>query len=170
MASDLLRVEGAEQLRRLSRDLRKLELDERQEIRRLTVRELKGVADEIVRAEKAAVLALPSREENRRRRRRGLRRRMASATMSRVRTAAKAPEVSVLINPKRLNPQMARLPAYMNAEPDVGPWRHPTFGRDPWITQRPMPWWDRTARPYEAIAQQRLIAVIEHMRQQIERG
>ncbi|MBD2900758.1 hypothetical protein amrb99_97670 [Actinomadura sp. RB99] len=92
---------------------------------------------------------------------------VANATVSRVRTGAKEPEVSVLINPKRLGSRAA-LPAYMNA--DVGPWRHPVFGTDTYVTQAATPWWDATARPFEARVQQRLIGVLDQVANQIERG
>src|SRR5688572_29603057 len=99
---DLLRVEGAERIRALSKDLRRLELDERKEIRQRIVRQLKEVADEIVRAERAAVRALPSKGENARRRRWSLRAKTATATVSRVRTTMREAGVSVVINPKRM--------------------------------------------------------------------
>jgi hypothetical protein len=167
---DLLRVEGADQMRRLSRDLRRVAADDRKVYRRETVRRLKSVADVIVRAQKSAVLALPSKGENARRGRRSLRRRVATATVSRVRTAATDPEVSVLINPKRMGPGEAALPAYMNAEPGSGPWRHPVPNTDTWVTQRPTPWWDATARPFEAEVQRQLLGVLDAMADEIERG
>lgn len=166
-SNEFLRVEGAEQLRRLSKDLRKHE--DGKEIRSGVVAALKDVADDIVQAERSAVLALPSKGESARRGRRSLRRRTASATVSRVRTGAREPEVSVLINEKRMGSQAA-LPAYMNAEPGFTEWNHQVFGTSTWVGQAATPWWDETAAPFEDRVQRRLIGVLDQVADQIERG
>lgn len=164
----LLRVEGADRLRDLGRDLRKHE--DGKEIRRRMVTELKRSADEIVRAEKAAVLALPSRGESARRGRKSLRRRVANATVSQVRTTAKDPRVAVRINPKRMPAGQRNLPAYMNAERRFERWRHPVFGTRKFVTQRATPWFYATARPLEERAQRRMLDVISGVADEIERG
>lgn len=166
-SSHLLRVEGADRLRQLSKELRGHA--DGKEIRRDTVRELKRAADEIVQAERAAVRALPSKGESIRRGRRPLRHKIASATVSRVRTGAKDPEVSVLINASRLGDQ-AVLPAYMNAEQGSPEWEHPTFGHAPYVRQAATPWWSQTAEPFEGRVQQRLIGVLDRAADRIERG
>lgn len=167
--SDLLRVHGAEQLRALSRDLRRLE--EGKEVRRELLRELKGVAGELSRQEKDVVLAMPSKGENARRGRRSLRRRFATATIAQVRASGKHAGVSVLINPAKMPPGQQNLPAYMNAESRFMPLRHPVFGdTETWVSQPPWPWFYQAALPYEGIAQRRLIAVLDKYADQIERG
>lgn len=166
---DLLRVQGAEQLRRLSRDLRQLE--DGREIRKDLVRNLKAVANEVVRAERAAVLALPSKGENARRGRRPLRRRFASATQARVRPSGRDAGVSVLINPKRMPEGQHNLPAYWNRERGYERLRHPVFGdEDTWVQQPVHPWFYETARPYEAEAPRRLIGVLNAVARDLERG
>src|SRR4051812_17811530 len=149
----LLSVEGADRLRDLSRDLRKHE--DGTALRRRMVGELKKGANEVVRAERAAVLALPSKEQNARRGRRSLRRSVATATVSTVRTVAKDPRVSVRIDPSRMPEGRRTLPAYMNAEPRFTRWRHPVFGTRTFVTQRATPWFYATARPMEERLQRR---------------
>lgn len=170
LETDLLRVQGAEQLRRLAKDLRKHE--EGREIRKGVVRSLKDVANEVVRAEKAAVLALPSKGENARRGRRSLRRRFATATQSRVRASGKDAGVSVLINPKRMPEGQQNLPAYWNRERGYERLRHPVFGDpDTWVQdQHVTPWFYETARPYETVTQRRLIGVLDAAARDLERG
>lgn len=163
-----LRVEGADQLRELSRDLRRH--GDGKEIRRRMVAELKKSANELVRAEKAAVLALPSKGQNARRGRRSLRRSVATATVSTVRTTAKDPRVSVRVNPSRMPAGQANLPAYMNAEPRFTRWRHPVFGTSKYVTQLATPWFYATARPMEERLQRRMVDVISGVAQEIERG
>lgn len=170
LEADLLRVQGAEQLRALAKDLRKKE--EGREIRKGIVRDLKAVANDVVRAEKAAVLALPSHEENARRGRRPLRRRFATATQARVRTSGKDAGVSVLVNPKRMPEGQQNLPAYWNKERGFERLRHPVFGDDDtWVQdQHVTPWFYETARPYENVAQRRLIGVLDAAARDLERG
>lgn len=166
--SSLLRTQGAEQLRALSKDLRRAE--EGKEIRREMVRELKSTAGELVQYEKQVVLSMPSKGENARRGRRGLRRRFATATQARVRASGDNAGVSVLVNPKRMPAGQQNLPAYMNAEPGYERLRHPVFGTDAWVQQPPWPWFYAAARPFEGVAQRRLIAVLDKYADRIERG
>ncbi|WP_018658457.1 hypothetical protein [Actinomadura flavalba] len=168
MDQDLLAVHGAEQLRRLARDLRKIEGGK--EIRQQMVREMKDAARQLAAAEKTAVLALPSRGENARRGRRSLRRAMATATVAQVRSSGDRAGVNVRINPKRMPPGQHNLPAYLNDEPGFGRLRHPVFGTDTWVQQAPTPWFYATAAPYERVTQQRLLAILDGVAAQIERG
>ena len=165
---ELLRVQGAEQLRALARDLRKHA--EGREIRRDMVRNLRGVANEAVQAERHAVLALPSKEENARRGRRPLRRRFASATQARVRTGGRDAGVSIVLNPKKMPPGQANLPAYWNREPGFTRLRHPVFGTDTYVTQPVTPWFYETARRFETLAQRRLLDVLDATADDLERG
>ncbi|WP_242890279.1 hypothetical protein [Actinomadura litoris] len=164
----LLSVEGADQLRAVSRDLRKH--GQGTAVRRRMVGELKKGANDLVRAERAAVLALPSKGQNARRGRRSLRRSVATATVSTVRTVAKDPRVSVRIDPSRMPEGQANLPAYMNAERRFERWRHPVFGTRKYVTQRATPWFYATARPLEESLQRRMVDVISGVAQEIERG
>jgi hypothetical protein len=165
---DLLRVHGAEQLRALARDLRR-EADGK-EIRRELTRELRAVANQTRDAERRAVLALPSKGESERRGRRPLRRRFATATVVQLRTGAKDPAVSVLLNPNKMPPGQQSLPAYFNREEGFERLRHPVFGTDTYVSQDVHPWFYETARRAEHDAQLRLIGVIDRAADRLERG
>lgn len=165
----VLRAEGAEQLRALSRDLRRLE--DGAQIRRDLSAALREVMREMTRAEKAAVLGLPSSGESVRRGRRPLRQAIAAATQAQVRTSGKSVTVGVRINPRMLRGGRHNLPAYMNREKGYERWRHPVFGNtDVWRQQPATPWFYRTAQPFVADAGRRIDEVIAKVANEIERG
>jgi hypothetical protein len=155
-------------MRKLSRDLRSHA--DGKSIRPRMIAKLKKVSDGVVQAERAAVLALPSKGESARRGRTPLRRRVARATVSQVRTVATNPRVSVMVDRTRMPDGQANLPAYMNAEPRYTRWRHQVFNTGTYVNQAPMPWFYRTAQPFELQAQRQLLQVLDEVAAELERG
>jgi hypothetical protein len=170
-SNNLLRVEGAERLRDLSRDLRRR--SDGTQLRTLMRRELRDIVEEIVRAEQAAVRALPSKGQNAARGLPSTREQIARATTSQIRTAGKDVGVRAWVNPKRLPEGKKNLPAYMNREPGFTRWRHPVFAQEgrtrTYVDQPPKPWWYRTARPLEEQAVTRTLAVLSRFVADLER-
>jgi hypothetical protein len=167
MAADLqLSIENGERLRALVRDLRRWE--DGKELRKRLRRELKGTGGRIVRAEKAAVRALPSKGQNARLGRPSTRREIARATQLRIRTNGPRAGVMVWVNPKRMPPGKGAVPGFMEGIRPYQRWRHPVFGRDAWTTQRAHPWFYRTAGRYGGEAQRAAERVIDGIAREIE--
>ena len=162
-----LRIENGERLRTLAREFRGQ--GDGKELRKRLRKELKGTGTRIVKAEKHAVRALPSKGQSARRGRPSLRATTARATQLRIRTSGPRAGVTVWVNPKRMGPGRANLPAYMEGVRPFQRWRHPVFGdADTWVTQRPRPWFYRTAARYEDDAQRGAARVIDSIAREIE--
>ena len=168
-ARSVLRVEGADRLRTIARQLRELGEGGR-EIRRRMTREMRRAGTELVRAERAAVRALPSKGESARRGRPGLRQAIARATQLQVKTAGRNPLVRVWVNPKRLPDGQMMLPPYMEGERGASPWRHPVFGNsEVWVSQEPKPWFWRTAARYRGNIDHALLRALRDVEDEIRR-
>ena len=165
-----IRVQGGDDLRRLTRQLRGLE--DGKKVRAEMRRALKAVADDrMVPAVRAAALAIPSKRESARRGRRSLRRSIARATQTRVRMAGPRAGVLVWVNPKRMPPGQQNLPAYMEGLRPFQRWRKPLFGdTEHWYTQRPHPYFYRAVRPHEDDTARRMTRIIDGVADKIERG
>ncbi|MFC5187135.1 hypothetical protein [Actinomadura harenae] len=169
MPSDqLLRIENGQRLRELARTFRQLE--DGKVLRKALRAELKRTAVQLQRAEQKAVTALPSKAQNARLARMALRRRVSRATQIRIRMAGPRTGVMVWVNPRRMPAGQGNLPAYLEGLRPFSRWRHPVFGRatDRWVTQRPHPWFYRTAYRYEGQAQRAAAQAINRLADEIE--
>lgn len=167
MAATLeLALENGEALRDLVRDLRRH--SDGKQLRKRLRKELKGTGTRIVKAEKQAVRALPSKGQNARLGRPSTRRQVARATQLRVRTNGPTAGVMVWVNPKKMPPGKQSVPAYMEGVRPYQRWRHPVFGREAWTTQRATPWFYRTAGRYGGEAQRAAQRVIDGIAREIE--
>ena len=166
-ASRALQVEGAERLREISRRLRQLE--DGREYRRVMTRELRSAGNTIVRAERAAVRALPSRGLSAARGRRSLRQSIARATRMQVRTGGRNPRLKIFVDPAKMPDGQRTVPAYMEGE--EAPWRHPVFGNDEkWVSQEKRPWFWRTADQHMAAVERAMLNTLREMEELIERA
>jgi hypothetical protein len=118
----ILSVTGADDLRRLARDLRAA--GNQQAINAELRRKLMDVGRDGAREVRTAVLATPSRGQSARRGRRSLRRKIASSVEVKVRNTER-PGVIIGENPAKMPPREGSLLAYYEG---IGRWRHPTFG------------------------------------------
>jgi len=121
-------------LRKLARQLRTV--GDAKAIRRDLTKGLRAAARPAQQEAKAAALALPSKRPGST----GLRRQIAAATGTQVRTTGRNAGVKIRVSKKRMGDK-ARLPRLMNK----GTWRHPVFGnREVWVTQTSRYlWFDR---------------------------
>jgi hypothetical protein len=161
-----IRIENGDALRSVARAIR--DQSDKKLLQKRLRKELRGVGREIVKAEKQAVRALPSKGQSARAGRKPLRRDIARATQLRIRTAGRNAGVAVWINPRTLGPGRANLPGYIEGVRPFQRWRHPTFGHDPWVTQRPHPYFYRTAARHETRVQWAAIQVVNRMAREIE--
>lgn len=163
---DVVRIEGAERLRRISRSLRQMG-EEGREVRRSLARELRRIGTSLVREERAAVRALPSRGQSAALGRASLRQAIARATRAELKTSGRNPRLTVRVNPRRMPEGQAALPAYMEGETE--PWRHPVFGNtDVWVSQDAKPWFWRTAERHLPRIEAALLRVLREVEDEIE--
>lgn len=90
------------------------------------------------------------------------------ATRMEVKTTGSGAGARIMVDGRRMPPGMGSLPAYR--EGLKVPWRHPTYGHDPWVTQAPVPVFYDTVRPYEEKVIRRLNEVAEEIAQEIAHG
>jgi hypothetical protein len=169
MARDLsVEVVGAEELRDLSRALRK-QADGKERTKELR-QGLRDVGRPMVPAIRAKIRGLPSKGESRRRGRKSLRAEMARSVTLQVRTSGRSAGVSVFMSPKKMSDGRKALPAYFEQTPGHTRLRHPVFGTDTWVTQG-VPaagYFTYTIRPAEQQAVRAARAVIDRTARQIE--
>ena len=167
MAATLqLSIENGERLRALAREFRSRE--DGKQLRKELRKELKGTGTRILKAEKAAVRALPSKGQNARAGRPSTRRQVARATQLRIRMSGPRTGVMVWVNPGRMPAGKGSVPGYMEGVRPYQRWRHPVFGRDAWTTQRATPWFYRTAGRYGGEAQRAAARAIDRFADRIE--
>lgn len=159
-------IENGERLRAIARELRQHSDGKR--LRKELRKELKKTGTRIVKAEKQAVRALPSKNQNARAGRPSTRRQVARATQLRIRTVGRQAGVAVWVNPAKMPPGKRTVPGYMEGVRPYQRWRHPVFGRDVWTTQRATPWFYRTAGRYGGEAQRAAARAIDRIADQIE--
>jgi hypothetical protein len=167
MAATLqLAIENGDRLRDLVRETRRLE--DGKVLRTQLRKELRRTGGRLLKEEKRAVRALPSKGQNARRGLPSTRRQVARATQLRVRTAGARAGVVVWVNPKKMPAGKQSVPGYMEGVRPYQRWRHPVFGRDTWVTQRPTPWFYSTASRYGGEAQRAAVRAIDRYAREIE--
>lgn len=67
----------------------------------------------------------------------GLRATVARAVSAKVSSGARSSSLRVTAAQAKMPPSQRKLPRHLN----TGRWRHPTFGREPWVTQTAPPAW-----------------------------
>ncbi|MFI0481743.1 hypothetical protein [Actinomadura sp. 9N215] len=131
--------------------------------------ELKTAAAPMVPAVRGAIRAIPNSSNAQRsragRRRPGMRTALARAVTVQVRTGGRRAGVSLFMNPRRMADGTKALPAYFEATPGYTRFRHPVFGTDTWVTQRPHPYFTRTVNA----ADKRLLRATDEIIARIKR-
>lgn len=167
MAATLqLAIENGDRLRALAREFRNH--SDGKQLRKQLRKELKGTGTRILKAEKQAVRALPSKGQNARAGRPSTRRQVARATQLRIRMAGPRTGVMVWVNPGRMPAGKETVPGFMEGVRPYQRWRHPVFGREVWTSQRAMPWFYRTAGRYGGDAQRAAGRAIDRFAREIE--
>lgn len=161
-------TDGAEKLRSLSKDLRR-QADGKDRAKVLR-RELREVAKPFVPKLRSAIRALPSHGESARRGRMSLRAQLARSVTLQIRTSGRRAGVSVFMNPRKMPTGMKALPMYMEATPGYTRWRHPDFGHDPWMTQRPHPYFTRATGSVDQMVGRAANRVVEATATDLEKN
>ncbi|MEU8270826.1 hypothetical protein AB0B89_27170 [Sphaerisporangium sp. NPDC049002] len=182
-----VRIAGADQLYELNKRLKGAD-------RKLTSKLRKAVRDgakPAVVATKAAVKAIPvtgsrggggsarqfhhferskAKDENKRRakarRQSGLRTTIAAAIKLDIKTGSKTAAVRIVVDESKLPPDQRTLPRHLD---DPKGWRHPTFGRDPWVAQKGRPWFETTIRKHLGTVRTSILRAMDELAKEIEK-
>lgn len=138
MARSGFTVRGGEDLRRISRELRRM--DDKELKKRLS-KELRAAARPLVPLVRTAIRAIPS---SRAYSADGLRGQMSKAVRTEVKTTGKQAGVAIRVDGRKMTNKRGALPAYM--EGTKKPWRHPVYGHDVWVVQPQRPYFYKTLR------------------------
>lgn len=182
-----VRIEGADQLGALSRRLKQAG---RKDLQKELGKAVRSGAKPAVAATKAAILTVPVRgtrgggaaarqfhhferskakgEEKRRakaRRQSGLRKTISGAIRLRVKTGAKTAAVRIEVDGSKLPVDQRTLPRHLD---NPKGWRHPTFGRDPWVVQKGRPWFQVTIRRHLPAVRANVLKAMDDIAKKIE--
>ncbi|MFF2383771.1 hypothetical protein [Streptomyces sp. NPDC058108] len=132
-------LRGGNDLRRISRELRKMD---DKEIKKRFRKELRAAAAPLVPRVRASIRSLPS---SRGYSPDGLRGRLSKATRLEVKTTGKQAGVAIRVDGRKMPTHMKGLP---KAVEGTKRWRHPVFGhRDVWVDQPKQPYFFHVVRP-----------------------
>ncbi|MEW2300280.1 hypothetical protein AB0958_09895 [Streptomyces sp. NPDC006655] len=145
-------------LKRISRELRAMD---DKEIKKRFRKELRAAAAPMVPAVRAAIRQIPSKRGYSAD---GLRARMAAATKLEVRTVGKDAGVRIRVDGRKMPDKQKALQSYMEG---LKRWRHPVFGSDVWVQQKPHPYFFRTVDPMGARTRVKVITVIDQVAKDI---
>lgn len=107
-------------------------------------------------------------EEKRRARARktsGLRQTIAGAVQLKVVIGSRAPRVRIFVDDKRLPEDQRTLPKHLDSKTG---WRHPTFGKSPWVKQYGQPWFETTIRKHLDEVQTSILKAMDDVADKIE--
>ena len=149
------RVEGAVQLAALSTQLR--EAGNKTLMKSLRKR-LNAVTKPIVAEVRAAAKATPGKGDG------SLRASLARSVQSKLSTSSKSASVSIKLSGARMPSGQRGLPALVEG---LRPWRHPTFGHDPWKKQAPHPFFYQTLKKNEQKVQSEVARVLDDVTNEI---
>lgn len=136
-----IRLQDSGDLRRISRELRRMD---NPEIKKRFRKELRAAARPLVPAVRASIRSIPSKRSYSSD---GLRARMSRATRLEVKTTGRSAGVAIRVDGRKMPSGQKRLPALMEGEGvqrgrrvDTR-WRHPVFGnREVWVQQASHPY------------------------------
>lgn len=122
-----IRLQGGEELRRVSRELRRMD---NPEIKKRFRKELRAAARPLVPKVRESIRAIPSARGYSPD---GLRGALSKATRLEVKTAGRQAGVAIRVDGRKMPSHMKSLPSMVEGKKR---WRHPVFGnRDTWVSQ-----------------------------------
>lgn len=190
MAADL-KITGAEQLRRLA--IRFKDAGPRgKELQKELRKAIRTGAKPALVATRSAVKTIPvvgvkksgghkareehtferskAKDETKRRARAqrvsGLRQTVASAVQLKVAIGSRSPRVRIFVDEKRMPEDQRTLPRHLDSKTG---WRHPTFGKSPWVKQYGKPWFEVTIKDHLKEVQTSIIKSMKDIANKIEK-
>lgn len=95
----------------------------------------------------------------------GLRQTIAAAVQLRVVIGSRSPRVRIFVDEKRLPEDQRTLPRHLDSKSG---WRHPTFGKSPWVKQYGKPWFASTIRQHLQEVQASILKAMDDIADKIE--
>ncbi|MFI7643743.1 hypothetical protein [Nonomuraea sp. NPDC049400] len=95
----------------------------------------------------------------------GLRQTIAGAVQLKVAIGSRAPRVRIFVDEKRLPEDQRTLPRHLDSKTG---WRHPTFGKNPWVKQYGKPWFETTIRKHLKEVQTSILKAMDDIADKIE--
>jgi hypothetical protein len=133
-----IRLQDGGDLRRVSRELRRMDSPE---VKKRFRKELRAAAAPLVPRVRSSIRSIPS---SRGYSPDGLRGSMARATRLEVKTVGKQAGVAIRVDGRKMPSHMKSLPAMVEGKKR---WRHPVYGnRENWVTQTPHPYFYSSLR------------------------
>lgn len=133
-----LNLRGGEDLRRISRELRRMD---NPELKKRFRRELRKAAQPMIPLVRNSIRSIPSKRVYQQD---GLRGRLAKATRLEVRTVGKNASVAIRVDGRKMPSHQKALPRAMEG---TKRWRHPVFGdRNAWVDQPDHPYFFHVVR------------------------
>ncbi|MFI6296704.1 hypothetical protein ACIBEJ_34300 [Nonomuraea sp. NPDC050790] len=105
------------------------------------------------------------KRRDRARRGAGLRDTVARSLRLVVKTGSRTPLVRIEVDASKLPEDQRTLPRHLDSKRG---WRHPTFGREPWVDQRGRPWFAVTIRKHLPAMRTRVITAMNDIAKKVE--
>ncbi|MFF0139664.1 hypothetical protein ACFYRN_24825 [Streptomyces sp. NPDC005227] len=133
-----MRLQRGDELRRVSRELRRMD---NPEIKKRFRKELRAAAAPLVPRVRSSIRSIPS---GRGYSPQGLRGNLARATRLEVKTAGRQAGVAIRVDGRKMPSHMKSLPSMVEGKKR---WRHPVFGhREVWVSQPSQPYFYKVVR------------------------
>lgn len=183
-----VRVAGAEQMRQLARDLKRVDKKLAAKLRK----SIRDAARPAVADAKSAVTSLPvtgsrgggtkkradqhlqrakdpasEKAQARARARAGLRRSIAAAIKTDIRDGGRKAGVRIVVDGSKLPADQRTLPRRMNTKKG---WRHPLFGnRERWYGQKGKPWFEPSIRRHVTRVRKTILAAMDEIAAELDK-
>lgn len=142
-------------LARVTRELRRM--DDKELLKRFR-RELRSAARPLVPAVRASIRQIPSKRPYTAA---GLRGQMSRATALEVKTTGRQAAIIIRVDGRKMPAGMRSVQSYMEGERPYHRWRHPVFGHDVWVQQKPNPYFYRVMRMAGPLARRAVNKVMD---------
>lgn len=113
----------------------------------------------------AAIAAQRERIRARSKRGTGLRDSVARSLRLVVKTGSRSTLVRIEVDASKMPEDQRTLPRHLDSAKG---WRHPTFGHDPWVSQKGRPWFEVTIRKHAPAVQAHIVKAMDDIANKIE--
>ncbi|MGW0805947.1 hypothetical protein [Nonomuraea sp. NPDC002799] len=106
-----------------------------------------------------------TRAKNRARKGAGLRDTVARSLRLTVKTGSKSARVRIEVDSSKMPEDQRTLPKHLD---NPKGWRHPTFGNEPWVTQKGQPWFEVTIRKHLPAVRAHVLKAMDDIAKKVE--
>lgn len=153
----MIEVRTSDDLRRISRELRRMD---NKEVTKRFRKELRAAVTPLVPVVRASIRSIPSRTGDG-----SLRAAMSRAVRVEVRTTGRDAGAAIRVDGRKMPAHMKSLPSMVEGRKR---WRHPVFGhRDRWVQQPAKPYFYKVVRPAGQASRRAVTRVLDGITQDI---